>query len=86
MDFEEAVSEGLWENEGNHVGIWKRESLCYIVAKILAILLPAIVRKVENVPNELGVESAFYFFLLLAVKFQEKRQEAKAVVVNKTRA
>lgn len=86
MDFEEATSEGLWENEENHVGIWKRESLCYIVAKILAIPLPAIVRKVENVPNELGVESAFHFFLLLAVKFQEKRREAKAVVVNKTRA
>lgn len=27
---------------------------CYVVAKKLAVLVPAIMWKVENVPNELG--------------------------------
>lgn len=46
--------------------------VCYVVAKYLAILVPAVMWKIKNVPNELGdtvkeisnrgVESAFCFF------------------------
>lgn len=46
-----AASKGLQEN---HTRNRKRESLCYVVAKNLAVLVPAIMWKVENVPNELG--------------------------------
>ena len=51
LGFEEAASKGLQEN---HTRNRKRESLCYVVAKNLAVLVPAIMWKVENVPNELG--------------------------------
>lgn len=51
LGVEEAASKGLQEN---HARNRKRESLCYVVAKKLAVLVPAIMWKVENVPNELG--------------------------------
>ena len=51
MGFEEAAGEGLQEN---HTRNRKRENLCYVVAKNLAVLVPAVMWKVEDVPNELG--------------------------------
>ena len=54
MDFEEAVSEGLQENEVKHFGNGEKWSPCYTIARILATLSPKVTWKVETVPNELG--------------------------------
>ena len=42
LNFEEASSESLKENEENRIGNWKRESLCYTAAKNSATLRPAV--------------------------------------------
>ena len=38
MGLEDAVSEGLKENEKNVIGNWRKEDSCYVVMEHLAIL------------------------------------------------
>lgn len=65
-----------------------------MVAKNLAVLVPAVMWKVENVPNELGDTvkeisnrvlkvPSFFFLLFLIVKLQEEREKLKAEAVSK---
>ena len=52
MDFEDATSNGLKENEENRIGNWIKGDLCYAVTEsYLVILLPAVMWVVEKVPN-----------------------------------
>lgn len=53
VDFEEAMSEGLWENEIKAIGNWEKWSPCYVITISLATLSPELPWKVENVPIEL---------------------------------
>lgn len=51
-DSKESVSEGQ-KGSDKIIGGWREGNSCYIVARCLATLSPAIIRKKENVSNEL---------------------------------
>lgn len=49
-------------SEENIIGSWVQGNLCYVAPESLTTLLPIVMWKVENVPNELGdlVKAVFY--------------------------
>lgn len=69
-----------------------------MVAKNLAVLVPAIMWKVENVPNELGdlvkeisnrvlkVPSIFFFFLVAYSKIARRKRKAESRSSQQKRA
>lgn len=54
MAFEEAASVNLKKQEESGFGHWRKGSLFYEVVECLATMLPAMVQKVDNVPDEMG--------------------------------